>query len=96
MFRRGMYILPISVETALGTLTKSSGSSINFGSGTLSSQPSWNFNDLMSTNNWKYGYQAMWLGRQSSTDPGDGTSPPAAGVYKKPGNYSIGGSVGRI
>ena len=80
-----------------GTLTKSSGSAINFGSGTLSSQPSWNFNDLMSTNNWKYGYQAMWLrAGNPSTDPGDGTSAPAAGVYKKAGNYAISGAWGEF
>ncbi len=76
-----------------GALTKSAGSGVNFGSGTLSSQPSWNFNDLMSTSNWKYGYQAMWLrAGNPATDPGDGSSPPAAGVYRKSGNYSISGS----
>lgn len=80
-----------------GTLTKSSGSSVNFGSGTLSSQPTWNYNDLMSTNNWKYGYQAMWLrAGNPSTDPGDGTSAPAAGVYKKAGNYAISGAWGNL
>ena len=76
-----------------GILTKRSGSVVNLGSGTLSSQPSWNYNDLMSANNWKYGYQAMWLrAGNPATDPGDGSSAPAAGVYKKVGNYSISGS----
>ena len=74
-----------------GALTKSSSSQVSFGSGSLSSQSSWNFNDLMSAGNWKYGYRAMWLrAGNPSTDPGDGNSPPAAGgVYRKTGDWTI-------
>ncbi|MBI2309395.1 hypothetical protein HYU89_00670 [Candidatus Collierbacteria bacterium] len=80
-----------------GALTKNSGSTVSFGAGSLSSQPSWNFTDQLSAGAWKYGYQAMWLrAGNPSTDPGDGANPPAAGVYRKSGNYVISGSWGNL
>ena len=74
-----------------GALTKSSGSQVSFGFGSLSSQSSWNYPDQLSASAWKYGYRAMWLrAGNPSTDPGDGNSPPAAGgVYRKTGDWTI-------
>lgn len=74
-----------------GSAAKSSGS-FTVSPGGLSST-GWDLSDSVVSASWRYSYQRLWIQAGSpATDPGDGTAAPAAGVYRRGGDWTAAGS----